>query len=192
MPDPNQPALEFLLSRQSRSAKIFTPPVPTRAELLPILTAALRVPDHGKLEPWRLIVLETPALHRLGRLVAERAAELGHDAEKTAKGRAQFDAGHLAVAVVASLKPSEKIPPIEQTLSAGAVCLSLLNAALAAGWAANWLSGWPSQDAEFSARGLGLAPQEFVAGIVHIGTAPPPPPDRPRPDLARVVTWMAE
>ena len=74
--------------------------------------------------------------------------------------------------VVASPKVSEKVPPLEQTLSAGAVCLALLNAALASGWSANWLSGWPSQDAVFVTTAFGLAPQEFVAGIVHIGTAP--------------------
>lgn len=192
MPIPNQPALDFLLSRQSRPAKTFTLPVPSREALMPILAAAVRVPDHGKLEPWRLIVLERPAMQRLADLVSKRAADLGYDAEKTAKGRNQFDAGLLAVVVVASPRPSEKIPPIEQTLSSGAVCLSLLNAATAAGWAANWLSGWPSQDPVFAAEGLGVQPQEFVAGIVHIGTSPVALADRPRPDLARITTWMAE
>lgn len=190
MPQPNPAALDFLLTRQSRPAKTFTLPVPTRDDLLPILTAAARIPDHGKLEPWRFIVLERPALHRLAELAATRAAEKGLDAEQTAKGRAQFDASHLAVVVVASPKPSEKIPEMEQTLSAGAACLALLNAATAAGWGANWLSGWPSYDRRFVAEGLGLTPEEFVAGIVHIGTAPLTPPDRPRPNLDRIVTWV--
>ncbi len=191
MPTPDPAALTFLLSRQSRSAKTFALPVPTRDQLIPILTAAARVPDHGKLEPWRFIVLERAALQRLAAYAARRAAELGYDDEKTSKGRAQFDAGLLAVVVVASPKPSDKIPPIEQTLSAGAVCQQLLNAATAAGWGANWLSGWPSQDRDFVAHGLGLKPQEFVAGIVHIATATVTPPDRPRPDLARIATWIA-
>jgi nitroreductase len=190
MPQPNPAALDFLLTRQSRPAKTFVLPVPTREELLPLLAASARVPDHGKLEPWRFIVLERGAMPRLAALAAERAAALGYDEEKTGKGRAQFDTGLLAVVVVASPKPSEKIPELEQTLSAGAVCLSLVNAATAAGWGANWLSGWPSQDRVFVTEALGLQPQEFVAGIVHIGTAPVTPPDRPRPDLSRAVTWV--
>jgi nitroreductase len=188
----NPAALDFLLTRQSRPAKTFTPPVPTREELLPLLTAAARTPDHGKLEPWRFIVLERPAMARLADLAEARAVELGLDAEKIQKGRGQFDAGHLAVVVVASPKPSEKIPEIEQILSAGAVCLALLNAATAAGWGANWLSGWPAHDPVWRTRALGLAPQELVAGIVHIGTAPVTPPDRPRPDLSRLTTWVTE
>ena len=191
MPTPNQAALDFLLTSQSRPAKTFTLPVPTRAELTPILTAALRVPDHGKLEPWRLIVLERAALQRLATLAARRSAELGHDEEKTAKGRSQFDLGLLAVAVVGSPKPSDKIPEGEQVLSTGALCLSLVNAATAAGWGANWLSGWPSLDRVFLTDGLGLEPHEFLAGFVHIGTAPVTPPDRPRPDLARIATWVS-
>lgn len=190
MPDQNIAALDFLLTRQSRPAKTFTLPVPSRDELIPLLTAAARVPDHGKLEPWRFIVLEKPALRRLADLAEARAAEKGLDPDQAAKGRGQFDASHLAVVVVASPKPSEKIPEIEQTLSAGAACLALLNAATAAGWGANWLSGWPSYDRRFLEQGLGLSPEEFVAGIVHIGTAPLTPPDRPRPNLDRIVSWV--
>jgi nitroreductase len=191
MPTPNEAALAFLLTRQSHPAKAFTLPVPDRDALLPLLTAAARVPDHGKLEPWRFIVLERGALARLATLAARRAEAAGLDTELVAKARAPYDAGHLAVVVVAIPKPSEKIPSLEQTLSAGAVCLSLVNAATAAGWGANWLTGWAAQDRVFVAEGLGLHPQEFVAGIIHIGTAPVTPPDRPRPDLARIVTWMA-
>jgi len=190
MPAPNPEALEFLLTRRSHPARTLTLPVPTREQLLVLLTAAARVPDHGKLEPWRFIVLDGPAMARLAALAARRAAELGLDAEQTAKGRAQFDAGLLAVVVVASPKPSDKIPEREQVLSAGAACLSLVNSALAAGWGANWLSGWPSQDRAFCAEGLGLAAQEFVAGIVHVGTAPVSPADRPRPDLTQCITWV--
>jgi nitroreductase len=129
---------------------------------------------------------------RLADLAERRARDLGLDDEKIAKGRGQFDAGQLAVVVVASPKPSEKIPEIEQTLSAGAVCLALLNAATAAGWGANWLSGWPAYDRAFLTEGLGLAPQEFVAGLVHIATPTLVPPDRPRPDIARITTWVSQ
>ena len=83
-----------------------------------------------------------------------------------------------------------KVPEIEQTYSAGAVCLALLNAALASGWGANWLSGWASHDPQFCAQGFGLAPHERVAGVIHIGTETTPPPERPRPDVVALTTWM--
>lgn len=187
---PNSAALDFLLARRSYPAKLMAPPVPDRAALMTILTGAARVPDHGKLEPWRFIVLERAAMQRLGDLAGQRAAALGLDAEQTGKGRGQFDAGHLAVVVVASPKPSPKIPTIEQTLSAGALCLGLVNVATAAGWAACWLTGWPSHDRPFVEQGLGLAAFESVAGIVHVGTpTAAPSPDRPRPDIAALTTW---
>jgi nitroreductase len=190
MPDPHPPALAFLLTRRSRPARMLAPPVPDRAALAPLLEAAMRVPDHGKLEPWRFIVLARPALERLARLAETRAAALGLDPEKAAKGASQFAQSPLAVAVVACPRPSDKIPAIEQTLSAGAACLSLLNAALAAGWGANWLTGWPAHDRGFVEQGLGLAPEEWLAGLVHIGTATAVPPDRPRPDPAARVAWV--
>jgi nitroreductase len=156
MPTPNPAALDFLQTRRSRPAKTLGLPVPERAALMSLLTAAGRTPDHGKLEPWRFIVVERAAMTRLSALATSRGAALGLDAEKIAKGCTQFDQGNLAVVVVEVQKPSEKIPALEQTYSAGAVCLALLNAALAAGWGANWLSGWPSHDRDFLRDGLGL------------------------------------
>lgn len=192
MPDPDPAALAFLLSRRSRPAKLLRAPVPDRAALVPILTAAARSPDHGKLEPWRFIVLEKPALERLAALATERGAALGLEKDQAEKGAAAYRDSPLAIAVVASPKPSEKIPGIEQTLSAGAVCLGLLNAALASGWGASWLTGWPAHDRGFIEDGLGLAPHEFIAGVIHIGTETATPPDRPRPDLDVITTWMSE
>ena len=192
MPDPNPAALDFLQTRRSRPAKTLTTPVPTRDALRPLLTAALRSPDHGKLEPWRLIVLERDALLRLGRMVAERGAATGKAEEDIAKARSQYDDAHLAVAVIEVPKPSDKIPSIEQTYSTGAVCLALLNAALAAGWGANWLTGWPVYDAEFRKTGLGLRDDERVAGLIHIGTETRVPPERPRPDAEALTTWVSE
>jgi nitroreductase len=190
MPTPNPAALDFLLTRRSRPAKTLTAPVPGRTEVQTLLTAAARTPDHGKLEPWRFLVLTRPALARLAAAIPATGARLGQPEEAVAKMTAQFAEAHLAVVVVAAPKPSEKIPAIEQTLSAGAVCLALLNAALAAGWGANWLTGWAVHDRHFATNELGLAPDEFVAGVIHIGTDTVAPPDRPRPDLARVVTWL--
>lgn len=191
MPIPNPAALEFLLTRRSRPAKTLTTPVPERKALTPILTAAARTPDHGKLEPWRFIVLDTPALARLAALAEDCGQAVGLDPEKIEKGVRQFADAALAVAVVSSPKPSEKIPQIEQVYSAGAVCLALLNAALAAGWGANWLSGWVSHDRVFVTEGLGLASHESVAGFVHIGTETTPPPERPRPGLQAITTWVS-
>jgi nitroreductase len=191
MTTPTPDALGFLLSRRSRPYKTLALPVPSRDELMPLLTAAARAPDHGKLEPWRFVVLEKPALMRLATIARSRAAELGYDAEKTEKGASQFDMGNLAVAVIEVQKPSDKIPALEQTYSAGAVCLSLLNAALSAGWGANWLSGWPSHDRLFMEQSLDLTPHERIAGLVHIGTETSVPPDRPRPDLKAIVTWQS-
>lgn len=190
MPDANPAALDFLLTRRSRPAKTLAPPVPDDDTLTRLLTAAARTPDHGKLEPWRFIVLKDDAFVRLSALVAERGAALGKTEEEIAKARTQFDMGHLAVVVVESPKPSEKIPALEQTYSAGAVCLALLNAALAAGWGANWLSGWPSHDAEFRSAGFGLDPHERIAGIIHIGTETATPPERPRPEITAITSWV--
>ena len=192
MPTPNPQALEFLQSRRSRPAKTLGLPVPDKDALMPLLTAAARTPDHGKLEPWRFIVVDGKAMARLADVVETRGKVLGLDAEQITKGRSQFDQGNLAVVVVESPKPSEKIPALEQTYSAGAVCLALLNAALAAGWGANWLSGWPSHDRGFMTEALGLDPLERIAGIIHIGTESSAPPERPRPDLESITTWTSD
>ena len=190
MPAPNQAALDFLLSRRSRPAKTLVAPAPDRDALMPLLTAAARTPDHGKLEPWRFIVLEKAALTRLSVLVAELAE--GRDLDEMQKMKAvnQYATADLAVAVITSPKTSEKVPEIEQVYSAGAACLALLNAALAAGWGANWLSGWASHDPEFRSRGLDLAAHETIAGFIHIGTEKTAPPERPRPDLDAITTWV--
>lgn len=190
MPARNDAALAFLTARRSRPAKLFALPVPDRAQLEEILTAATRVPDHGKLEPWRLIVVQGAAFARLADLAETRAHELGGDGEMVAKGRGQYDLGKLAVVVIAAPKPSPKIPLTEQLASASALCFGIVNAAEAAGWGACWLTGWPAHDATFAARAFGCIEGETVAGIVHVATPPADGPDRPRPDLARLVTWV--
>ena len=192
MPQPNQAALEFLQARRSRPAKTLVLPVPDRAALRPLLIAAARSPDHGKLEPWRMIVLERAALLRLAALVPEVGARLGKGPEDIAKQVAQFADAHLAVAVIESPKPSDKIPAIEQVYSAACVCLGLLNAALAAGWGANWLTGWASHDRDFAEAALELAGHERVAGFIHIGSESVAPPERPRPDIDAITTWVSE
>ncbi|SIO08974.1 nitroreductase family protein [Vannielia litorea] len=192
MTQKNPAALDFLLTRRSRPAKTLTGPVPTREELGPILQAAARAPDHGKLEPWRFIVLEGAALERLAQLANERGKALELEPEKVEKFATQLGQPGLVVVVVSSPVESDKVPFVEQLYSAGAVCLQMLNAALASGWGANWLTGWGSHDREFISRGLGLALHETVAGFIHIGTETVPAPERPRPDLTRITAWVSE
>ncbi len=191
MTTPNPATLEFLQTRRSRSYKTLTAPVPTRDELHPILTAGARTPDHGKLEPWRFIVLEKQALARFAALTESRAKALDIDPDKAAKATAAFANASLVVAVISAPQASDKIPEIEQVYSAGAVCLALLNAALASGWGANWISGWPSHDRIFLREGLNLQDHETLAGFIHIGTSKITPPDRPRPDIKALTTWMS-
>lgn len=189
MPARNDAALDFLLTRRSRPAKTLSGPAPGDAALREILTAAARTPDHGKLEPWRFIVLRGAALTHLAEAVAETGARLRKSDEDIAKARHAFDTSPLCVAVIESPKDSPKIPVIEQTWSAGAACLALLNAALAAGWGANWLTGWASHDPGFMQGALGLAGRERIVGFVHVGTETSTPPDRPRPDLDAITEW---
>ncbi len=135
--------LDFLLSRRSRPAKLLTAPGPERAALAELLTAAARVPDHGKLEPWRFVVIAGAGKDAYVAAIRARAAEAGQDGDK---GASAFEQAPTVVAVVSSPKPSDKIPAIEQTLSGGAVALGLVNAALAAGWGASWMTGWTAYD----------------------------------------------
>jgi nitroreductase len=192
MPDHRPEVIDFLLTRRSRPAKTLTAPGPDRAALTTILTAAARTPDHGKLEPWRFVVLEGAALTRLGALTRRIGDDRAMDPDKIAKDADGFDRSPCVIAVVARPVASDKIPVIEQTLSAGAVCLAALNAALALGWGANWLTSWLAYDRPWLAEGLDLAPDEWVAGFLHIGTETSAPPDRPRPDLSAAVSWRQE
>jgi nitroreductase len=190
--EPDPQVMDFLLSRRSRPARTLTTPTPDKAALMPMLTAAARTPDHGKLEPWRFIVLEEAALSRLADLTRARGAERGEPTDKLGKAVHAFTTATLIVAVIASPRPSDKVPEIEQHLSAGAVCLALVNAALASGWGANWLSGWMAMDRNWLTQGLSLDAHEFVAGFIHIGTETSAPPDRPRPDLDAITEWVAQ
>jgi nitroreductase len=183
--------LDFLLNRRSHPARLLAGPGPDAATLDRLLTAAVRVPDHGKLEPWRLIVITGAARARLGALVTARGTATGRDPEKLAKDAAAWDAP-VTVAVITVPRPTDRIPEWEQVLSAGAVCLSLVNAALAAGFGACWLTGFAAYDRAFTRDGLGLAEGEKVAGFIYIGQSAGAPPDRPRPDLERVVSRVSE
>ena len=184
--------LSFLKTRRSRPAKVLTAPVPDKVALEELLIIAARTPDHGKLEPWRFIVLEKPALRRLAILARSLAEAVGPKVVDPDKSSGQYETGTLAVVVVESPKECHKFPDIEQTYSAGAVCLSLLNAALASGWGANWLTDWISRDKKFLKQGLGLDDHEFVAGYIHLGSESTVPPERPRPNMDAITTWIED
>ena len=181
-----QNIIDFLLSRRSHPAKTLKDPAPDKDEIKVLLTAAMRSPDHGKLEPWRFIILQKKALERLATNAKLRAKELNLSEDSQNKIDFFFRNSPLSVAVISSPKMSEKIPQIEQTLSAGAVCLALVNASLASGWGASWLTGWTSRDRPFLENELLLESHEFVAGYVHIGTKSFQPPERPRPDFETI------
>jgi len=180
--------MDFLLTRRSRPAKTLVAPGPDRDTLIPLLRAAARTPDHGKLEPWRFVVLGRAALARLADLAETYMARI--DPGKADKQRAMFGDAPCIVAVVSVPVASDKIPEIEQTLSAGAACLALCNAAQASGWGANWLTGPLAYDAAFLSEGLGLSKGRWVAGYVVIGTEGALPPERPRPDLDAITEWV--
>jgi nitroreductase len=189
---PNPAALNFLAGRRSYPAKTYSGAVPDTGQLQQILTIALRVPDHGALMPWRLLVLQRPALLRIGALAAAHGQALGLDETAIAKGRGQFDRSHLAVVVLSCPIAAHKVPVAEQIASAAALCMNILHASTAAGWAAQWLTGWVAHDPAFASAAFDAQPGQTVSGIIHIGTASAPMDDRPRPDPSRVIRWVEE
>jgi nitroreductase len=191
MKPPIETALAPLNARRSVPSRLLHEPGPDEDQLWAMLEAAVRVPDHGKLCPWRFIRIRGDARPRLGELLAQRQRERDpHAAEAVIeKDRHRFNHAPLVLAVVASLVPGHKVPEQEQLLSAGSVCFALLQAAQALGFGAQWLTGWAAYDPVVTAR-LGLGPHERIVGFVHIGRADEPAPERVRPDpRARLVDW---
>jgi nitroreductase len=176
--------LAFLARRRSASAMALTAPGPRDAELATLLRLATRVPDHGKLSPWRFVVLKGEAKQRFIAGLETIAARRPDAARLNAK-LGKIKAPPLTVAVISRLLPAE-IPEWEQRLSAGAVCMTLITAAQAMGYGANWITDWYAYD-EDATRLLGLGEGERVAGFVHLGTSAEAPLERVRPELAAVV-----
>lgn len=184
--------LEFLATRRSIPAAFLGAPGPDEATLIRLLQVATRVPDHGKLAPWRFVVIEGDARRAAGDALAARRSERAPaprpedlDAE-----RERFTKAPLVIVLVSRLVPSEKATEWEEILSAGAVAMNLLNAAHAMGFAANWLTDWPAYDESVRTL-LGLGEGERIAGFFHIGTPRIPPQERWRPEVAPLVTrWV--
>lgn len=192
MPAPDAAALNFLLTRRSRPAKTLTHGAPERSEIEIMLTAAARTPDHGKLEPFRFLVIEGAARQRLSDAVRRGMETEGAEVEKIDKQAGSFLHGGAIITVICAPVISEKIPAWEQHLAAGGACLACLNAALASGWGANWLTGWAADSRAFMEGELGLTPSEFVAGFIHLGRETIAPNDRPRPDIGAKTMWIAK
>jgi nitroreductase len=182
-------AIELLKARRSVKPREMTGPGPSPAELETILTIGSRVPDHGKLTPWRFIVFEGDGRVRAGEVIAKVFARKNPDAaaaDLEAEKRRLMDAP-LVIGVVSFTRPHPKVPAWEQELSAGASAMNIVTAATALGYGANWLTGWFAFDRDVL-EGFGLKPDEKLAGFIHIGTPSKPAEDRPRPALSDIVT----
>ncbi|WP_375454571.1 nitroreductase [uncultured Methylobacterium sp.] len=183
--------LDLLRTRRSVPPPRLAEPGPAPDVLDAILTLAARVPDHGKLAPWRFVVIAGEARARVGAVIATAyaadnpaadAARLGLEAKRLAHAP-------VVVAVVSRAGPHVKIPEWEQVLSAGAACMNLVVAANAHGFATAWLTEWFGYDRRVL-EALGLDCRERLAGFIHIGRPEEVPADRPRPDLAEIVTHL--
>jgi nitroreductase len=182
-------AIELLKTRRSVKPIELVGPGPDARELDMLLTVASRVPDHGKLTPWRFIVFEGEARLTAGETIAAvfRDSRPDATADQIEFERRRLARAPLVIAVISRAGPHVKIPEWEQVLSAGAAAMSLVLAAHALGFAASWITEWYAYDRRVLAA-LGVRPEERIAGFVHIGRAAKPVEDRPRPALAEIVT----
>jgi nitroreductase len=183
-------SLDFLEGRRSQPSRQLGEPGPTPEQLERLLTAAIRVPDHGKLTPWRLLLIQGEDRARLGAALAEIHLRVDPDVPPAVvqKDRDRFNFAPLIVAVIARVEPNHpKVPEQEQVLSAGYVAYNLLLGAQALGFGAQILTGWAAYDRDV-AQLLGLGGNERIIAFVHIGTAHEHAPERIRPALADVVS----
>jgi nitroreductase len=181
--------LAFLKSRKSASAKAMTGPGPSSPQISEILDIAVRVPDHGKLSPWRFILFEGSARAKVGEGFAQVWARknVDHGEEVLAFQRGLFMRAPVVLAVVSTAVTHGKIPVWEQQLSAAAVCYNVVLAATAMGFAAQWQSDWVAYD-QGAKDLMGVTATEQVAGLIYIGQSTVALEDRPRPDAASLLT----
>jgi nitroreductase len=188
--DTAEPTINLLLTRRSVKPALLAEPGPSAAQLEVILTAATRVPDHKKLEPWRFIIFEGEARNTFGRVLLK--ACLAEDKQTPSAARLETERTRLlraptVVAAVSHVTPNAAAPEWEQVLSCGAACFNLCLAANALGFATSWITEWYSYSPAVHA-GLRLAQNERLAGFIYIGTATTRPPDRDRPPLAKIAS----
>ena len=187
LPVPSAELQDRLARRRSAPAQSLTAPGPSRAEIERILLLGARTPDHGKLFPWRFVVMGPESRADLARALAPLAAHQ-LDPGKAAKVLSKLTAPPLTILVLSVPIAGHKVPEWEQQLSAGAACMNLEHAANALGYAASWITDWYSYDPAALAL-YDVRAGERVAGFIHIGTLAEPPLERPRPDVAALTTW---
>lgn len=180
----NEIALKFLENRKSVPSSAFRAPGPNEAELHQILSIATRVPDHGRLEPWRFIIYRQEQGAQIGQHLAARALERTPDMHEQdiERERNRFARAPLTIGVISHAKQHPKIPEWEQFLSGGAAAMNICYAAEALGFGVNWITGWYSDDAKARAI-LGVEAHERVVGFINVGSFDGAIPDRPRPDV---------
>lgn len=189
-----QETVDLLLKRRSAKPALLGEPGPSAGQLDTILTAAGRVPDHKKLEPWRFIVFEGDARAAFGRILLK--ACLAEEKQTPSAMRLETERTRLlraptVVAVISRVTPDVAAPEWEQVLSCGAACFNLCLAANAMGFGTSWITEWYSYSPAVR-EGLRLAANEKIAGFIYIGTAKEQQPDRDRPQLAKIVSrWTA-
>ena len=186
---PAPAALDLLLSRRSGSAKAMGNPGPSRQQLADILKAGARVPDHGKLFPWRFVVFEGDARGRFGDVLAQVLEAEDERFKQIEDERNRFLRAPAVIGVVSSARESIKIPVWEKELSAGAVCQNILIAAHASGFVGNWLTEWYAYHPKVKEK-IGLKPGERIAGFIYIGTATVELEERPRPEMDKIVSYF--
>jgi nitroreductase len=189
MPQSNSDLMTYFSTRRSIPSAKLVEPAPSKEELDRILTIAARVPDHGKLAPWRFVVIGGAArsafLEKLMEIWRSNNPAASEEAEAVERGKKA--GAPLVVAVISHTSEHPKVPAWEQELSAGAVCMNLVHATHASGYAAQWLTGWPAFDADVE-KLLGMKHGEKIAGFIYIGTPAEGPSERDRPDMAKIVT----
>lgn len=187
----NHALKSYLKTRRSTPAKMLSEPGPDEATIVEMLTIASRVPDHGKLAPWRFIVYSGESRNRLGAQLADIALSDNPQipADRLEQDKQRLTRAPVVIAVVSRAAPHPKIPEWEQVLSAGAVCLNLLMAANACGFAANWITEWICDDRDALAV-LGVESSERIAGMIYVGSPTVSPSERPRPDVMDISTFV--
>ena len=189
LPVPSAELERRLAARRSAPAHALAAPGPSAEEIGRILSLGARTPDHGKLFPWRFVVMgpeSRAALAQALQPMAERQADRG----KAHKVLTKLTAPPVSILVISTPVEGHKVPVWEQQLSAGAVCMNLEHAANALGYSASWITDWYSYDPQALVL-IGVKPGEQVAGFIHIGTLAEEPLERPRPDLTEKVSYRS-
>lgn len=183
--------IDILLQRRSVVAKNLTAPGPNDDELTSLLMAGIRVPDHGKIGPWRLQVMNKSVQAKLGDVLADRFHAIHNDAsdDQIEFERQRPQRAPILIVVSSRIDRARQIPEIEQLMSCGAVCQNLLNASVILGYAAQWLTEWPAFDENVKSA-LHVPQDQHIIGFIYIGTAKAAPSERPRPSLDDVVSYL--